>query len=103
MPRGRRTIEGPLTALANNRKQFEKNHAEVVTMIERELGGMTSVSHSAKPVHFGSSQRVELQKEPYQRDGRWWAIYAVQIKSTVNGSLEIECDVSFSQGRFPMP
>jgi len=67
-------------------------------MIEKELGGMTSVSHSAKPVHFGSSRRVELQKEPYQRSGKWWANYAVQIASTVNGSLEIECDASFQRG-----
>ena len=98
MPRGRKTITGPLTALANNRKQLEKNYPKVVELIRREMGSMRSVPHTNQPVHFGSSLRIDLQRAPYQRDGRWWANYAVQTGSKVHGSLEVECDVEFGPG-----
>ena len=98
MPRGRRVIEGPLSPLANSRKQFEKNFPRVVQMIRHELGNVTRVPRSSKPVHFGSNLRLDLQKPPYQRDGVWWANYAVQTDSRVHGSLEVECDVDFPRG-----
>jgi len=98
MPRGRRNIAGPLEALANNRKQLEKKHSAVIAMIRRELGQVTSIAHTRQPVHFGSSLRLDLQSVPYQRDGLWWANFAVQKGTNTCGALEVECDVNFNAG-----
>jgi hypothetical protein len=99
MPRGRRRIEGPLTPLANNRRQFEKKQGDIVRLVHRELDRITSIPTTAKPVHAGSRLRVDLQKEPYPRGGRYWASLAVQGDDNVYGQLEVECDQNFGVGQ----
>jgi len=99
MPLTSRIFEGPLDVAANSRNAFERKFPNATACIHKHLDDVTVISrHQMNTFTRGGGMHVDLQKPPYERGGRWWALLAFQSKHEMHGSLEIECDVPFPHG-----